>query len=366
MADNDFGIVVGISCYPALGDLDGPENDAQAFCSWLTSSRGGAVPRENVDLILSSDFGPPFASADMASPTTLQIERALKSRRLAAERSTADGERPRRLYLYFAGHGFSISTKHTALLTANADTITPYHEAGEWLADWFREAGYFDEVILFMDCCRDRNRDYTGIAPNMLWPPKITPGRYQEVKHFYAYATKWDRVTWEKKMDDGKVHGVFTTALLRGLKGHAVVPGDPSGSVTAESLKDYLYNNMHCLLTQAEMDDAQIPKEPQIQYEPQYASSLLLAQVPKPPKFPVLIYPSDGLIGKTIEILSDKTFTTINVIRVTNLEKPIKLKLARGTYLAQVQGTSDRRAVPVGGGSPVTQDCGEGEVHVKF
>ncbi len=38
MAVDDRAIVVGISHYPALGDLAGPENDASAFAEWLKSS----------------------------------------------------------------------------------------------------------------------------------------------------------------------------------------------------------------------------------------------------------------------------------------------------------------------------------------
>jgi uncharacterized caspase-like protein len=35
MACNDYALVVGISKYPALGDLSGPENDARDFRDWL-------------------------------------------------------------------------------------------------------------------------------------------------------------------------------------------------------------------------------------------------------------------------------------------------------------------------------------------
>ncbi len=44
MAVDDRGIVVGISQYPGIAELKGPEHDAQEFYDWLTSSKGGDVP----------------------------------------------------------------------------------------------------------------------------------------------------------------------------------------------------------------------------------------------------------------------------------------------------------------------------------
>ena len=43
MANDDWAVVVGVRLYPDLGDLDGPENDAQAFYDWLVAPEGGDV-----------------------------------------------------------------------------------------------------------------------------------------------------------------------------------------------------------------------------------------------------------------------------------------------------------------------------------
>ena len=75
MEADDRAIVVGVSRYPILGDLAGPENDANEFADWLRSPDGGAVPAENVELILSPE-PPPGSSPLKAEPTTSALEGA--------------------------------------------------------------------------------------------------------------------------------------------------------------------------------------------------------------------------------------------------------------------------------------------------
>jgi hypothetical protein len=51
----------------------------------------------------------------------------------------------RRLYLYFAGHGFAPTDTETALLMANATrTRGGHHIPGRSYAEWFYRAGYFN------------------------------------------------------------------------------------------------------------------------------------------------------------------------------------------------------------------------------
>jgi hypothetical protein len=56
MASDDYAVVVGLSRYPGLGNLNGPENDARNFAQWLEDENGGAVPGSQVKLILSSRY----------------------------------------------------------------------------------------------------------------------------------------------------------------------------------------------------------------------------------------------------------------------------------------------------------------------
>ncbi len=241
----------------------------------------------------------------------------------------------RRLYLYMSGHGFTPRDDQTGLLTANATRMRVgpgFHILGQYNADWFYKAGCFDEIVLFMDCCREI---YQVPALNMPYRDLIDEDAVNRVKRFYAFGTKWSRLSREKKID-GVIHGVFTAALLKGLKGAACEPNS-GGQITVDSLRNFLYNNMKNFLTPKELTDPDIPKEPDI---PNFGSSFVLATVPVP-KYPVTIHVPPDLVGKKAEILDGKDF---NVVESTTAAPPVwPVSLERGKYLAEVLGDGLRR-----------------------
>src|SRR5262249_34988766 len=147
----------------------------------------------------------------------------------------------RRLYIFLAGHGIEPrGNVGAALLTAEAAVGRfQLHICGKSYADWFYNAAYFDEILLFMDCCRDNA--WTTTANLVPADPKyVDPG---DRKYFYAFATKWSRRSRERKFeDDGQYHGIFTKALLEGLYGAASDPD--TNSITAFSLQEYLRHNI--------------------------------------------------------------------------------------------------------------------------
>ena len=76
-------------------------------------------------------------------------------------------------------------TTQTALLMANADgdhTGAIYHILGQYTANWFYKAKYFEEVILLMDCCRENQKD---MGLNMSFKDINAPGAVNKVKRFY-------------------------------------------------------------------------------------------------------------------------------------------------------------------------------------
>ena len=117
MNTSDYAVVVGISKYGAIKpELEGPEKDACAFRDWLLASSGGAVPKDNVALILSSQFQPTLTRVTVAFAKlmSLTVKNAHKAPRVG-----------RRLYIYLSGHGITprsdplVSLNHAALLMAN-------------------------------------------------------------------------------------------------------------------------------------------------------------------------------------------------------------------------------------------------------
>src|SRR5688572_17736192 len=141
MAMPDCAVVIGISRYPDLGALQGPENDANDFFDWLTTKPFEPLDPVNVEMVLSSKF-------TGRNPQTGDIDSAFD--RILAKPPGPNGTIGRRLYIFMAGHGFSPTVDDAALLMANAAKgSTGYHIPGRPYANWFREAFCFEEVVLF-------------------------------------------------------------------------------------------------------------------------------------------------------------------------------------------------------------------------
>jgi hypothetical protein len=330
----DRAVVAGISRYPALGDLKGPENDAHAFHEWLVTA--GGVPAKRAKLILSSQFKQ-TNDALRARPTSERIERefdSLYARALQRSAAGAGMRLGRRLYIFLAGHGFSVGKDQTALLMANATRDIVHHVPAEPYANHFLDKGIFDQVVLFMDCCRERYPQ----APLRV-PPYIVlvnPSTVDRSRLLFGFATQWTRASREKPFD-GKVRGIFTTALLEGLR---VGVAGRTARITARSLSDYLYNNMAKLLTEEERNDPEVPKFPEMIFDQNPAADFLVTTVRPPADVTVRVRLQPADAGKQVEILSDR----FEVVASTRAQPPRwTVALPRGFYLAQVLVNGVRR-----------------------
>ncbi len=268
-----YAIVVGLTRYPALSeppeptaDLKGPENDADAVAAWLTSTSGGDLPSNNgnVTVIKSSDFTQAAASGD-AKPTRDEIEKAFTKLDDIARKNNEKGlgnKVGRRLYIYMAGHGFSPRRNHGCLFAANATPRFPSHVyPSSWL-EWFQDAAYFDEFVLWMDCCMNRQTTLPpSVAPAQ---PLVRPSPAGPT--FIAFAAQRPLKAVERKFpeDDDKVHGVFTWTLLEGLQGAAA---DGYGMVTGRSLADWLRNAQKTRMDKRDLEDRDVAEEPEVSRE---------------------------------------------------------------------------------------------------
>src|SRR4051812_44248760 len=102
-----FAILVAINWYPGIGPLKGPENDADDFKTWLLADDGGNLCDKNIQVIRSSDFKPPARNPDDANPTESQFKKALNKWMRTEDDTDWRDEVGKRLYLFFAGHGFT-------------------------------------------------------------------------------------------------------------------------------------------------------------------------------------------------------------------------------------------------------------------
>ena len=379
MAKDDWAIVVGIKSYfdPDLSGLEGPENDATEFHRWVVAGDGAAVPEGQATLIRSSDYHPPFASEAAAMPTADAITVAFDHLRSMADENEGKGLGRvvgRRLYLFFAGHGFAPAHRDdlTALITAEASIATARlsHVIGPYMGDVFWRAKFFEEILLFMDCCRE------VMECAQLYMPYAdeSASDYHKVRRFYAYGARVAKASREWKMADGQFHGVFMKTLLDALGATGYDTRDPS-KVTAESLRDQLYNGFKGFMSEADRKRPDVPGEPEVVYEQKPGATFtivaranfvrrMLGPVPEMfgfsqvPKFPVTIHVSGPRVGQKATI-RDKD---LELVSEETLQETMVVQLERGFYLIEVAGAAEPVAFEVAGAFEATG--GGTEVHV--
>ena len=254
----DYALCVGINRYPGLTSLAGAEADAKAFYEWVTSDGGVSTP--NAKLILSSQFPSPSQPTE-AQPTNLEIWGFFEKLRAVASANNANSlglTTGRRLYLFFSGHGFSPSLDTSGILMANAERDTPHNLSAKAWADRFYENGFFEEVLLFQDACREQVNDVELTPPYL--KRSVMPGVGAR-KRFYAFAAKSPLLAIEKPVD-GVIRGVFSATLMAGLGGAARDP--QTGEITAAQLKSYLVSNMAARLDPVDLANEDISQRPDV------------------------------------------------------------------------------------------------------
>lgn len=247
----DEAIVVGIGRYERFSsDGTGPNNlngavaDAVDVAEWLVNVAGARVrlitsagTQTITPVPLGRAAGDVWASP-MQRPADSDLRCAFRS--FLQPAGGAGGNRvARRLYVYMAGHGFMPKPGSRCLVLADALGVTdvPNFTATAWI-DWFAMQYYFDELVLWMDCCAIQTFDYEPMLPSL---QRVNPrGQGDMARVFTAFAARGARASYEGPIGpNGEVRGLFTSALLRGLQGAAATP---TGEVTSESLRSYLLN----------------------------------------------------------------------------------------------------------------------------
>lgn len=334
---DDYAIIIGLDHYPALGGapLSAAEKDARDFEEWVINT--GNVKENNIKHIFSSAF---TVQNNGASPYNTKPSFAEVAREFR-ELSRQGPNIGRRLYIFMSGHGIAPTPygnkvgKESALLMPNADpaniTAVDYHIPGIYAATWFCENDAFEEVFLFMDCCRDIT---TVPCLNVFLPIK---GNANNAKWYFAFACKWSRRSREL-MIDGHMQGVFTKTLMTGLRGAAAEPdpADPTqGIITGASLKSFLYQNMKEYMDPAIKNDTRL-NEPDVDYWPkaQDARDIVIVKGIPLQKFAVIIKVPAQATGEIC--VMGNAFIEFFKTAVDNPPQDIPTSLPRGKYLAEV------------------------------
>lgn len=353
MAHNDFAIVIGVANYPSFGATEqdpqhllGPDADATAVCEWLRDPAGGALADPDHIHVVRTNLLPQGANASPWPPKEAILKEfdwleSLSQQNSAANKGSKVG---RRLYVYASGHGFARRRKEGAVFAANATRIRRHHVfASRWL-EWFADAGYFDEAVLWMDTC--------------MWPDSTTPLEtvgYRTLiaatggaRIFSAFAARFPLQAVEREIG-GSVQGVFTHTLLEGLRGGAADP--ITRQVTSSTLRDYLTNHMRDHLTEDDLKDDLISKEPDFGFD----DEMVFCTVPATSATSVTLqkFP-DGADGRVFMVLTGAP--PIQVAQGSVQQGQAVVSLDPGLYFLQMPNPLFAKGFQVPGGQNVTID----------
>jgi uncharacterized caspase-like protein len=336
---HDHAVVIGIRRYvdaddPSkwIGNLNGPDNDADAVAEWLRKAEGGGLPAANVHVIRSADLPDPFPDRAGAGPQQKAIEDALKAVARLPDTAYEGQYAGRRVYIYVTGHGFAKKIDEAALMTAEAEKGDPANVlVTSWL-DWLYAAARFKEYVLWVDCCATR-------APiSVLHPCRLDEAISRNAdsgRRFVSYAAGLGKTAVENEMPDGKWHGVFTYTLLKGLEGAA------TGEVTSDSLRDYLRNNMKSFMR----DEQRVSS---VSLEPVFGPTdpiSFVAPGPKP-KFAITLRFPDDWVGKRVTISANGSSLAADTVLAQAEWKP---ELEAGSYAVFVPDMNHSQAFTVSG-----------------
>lgn len=230
-AAHDLALVVGIEHYPGVpdGDLQGAIGDAEQFYDWLIDPEGGRVAHDHVRFVASTPEPP--------TPIQDEVDDALLALLEIADQLGG----ARRLYIYFSGHGASSirdQQSDLALLLArwSERRSRVALSTGQYSSN-VRCAGLFEEVTIFLDCCRTVGVHAVGVAPSVTF--RATRAPLPEARMFIAYASEGGRPAIERPVG-GRWGGVFTQCLLTILR-------RSEGGITAPELKRALQREVQLL-----------------------------------------------------------------------------------------------------------------------
>ncbi|MBL7828757.1 MAG: caspase family protein, partial [Saprospiraceae bacterium] len=214
-------LVIGVSDYELVSDLNYAHRDAQLFADYLKSDAGGKVNPEHIRLLLNN------------KATLANIADAFDW--LYAEAKKGD-----RVYVYFAGHGDvekQTPWQHGFLLPYNSP-VTNYRlralpvEELDRLAVTLSTRGA--RVVIIADACRAGKLAGSEVQGPSLTAEEMSKKKANEIR---ILSCKPDQKSLED-LNWGGGRGLFSYYLLDGLKGLA--DSDADERVTLEELEDFM------------------------------------------------------------------------------------------------------------------------------
>lgn len=221
----EYAIIVGIDHYDKRA-LSGAVADAEAFAKFLTDMHLVSNP-DNIKLLKSD--------ASNQIVIGYEIDNAIEA---ITENAKTYRNETNRIYFYFSGHGIGNTFNNTALcMRFWPKMINHCISSLDYLTGLINK-GIFDEVLLFLDCCRENDTMIKGLPPIGDWQNKVGE---RVPKVLVCNSTIYGKLSYEVSIDSNQKRGAFTSFLIESLKGDADI--NNSGRITALDLKQHIENN---------------------------------------------------------------------------------------------------------------------------
>jgi hypothetical protein len=220
-ANRDYAVVIGIEKYRhgGLKPLGGARTDAEEFVTWLKCQYANArFDPKNRDGRIITCISPDKADWSAVKGAFDEL----------MDKAPNGG---RRLYIFVSGHGFG-QTVHDASVYCSdyRDLTDPACCSITETANWLKFCGRFQEVIVFIDCCRHYN---TSLQARGIFRDGEQIG--SPAAHFYLMSCDLGEASEQWKIA-GEDSGIFSFQLIRALNGKVKSAVDSQGKVTAYSL----------------------------------------------------------------------------------------------------------------------------------
>jgi|JFJP01.1.fsa_nt_gi hypothetical protein len=252
----NYAVVIGIDHYEKK-PLSAAVSDAKGFAKYLFSKNlvSGSTDTINKFKYDHADINIDKAIEDNSGADNLKLLLSDTNNSIADSRdidraiddviqdAKKHREEKNRLYFYFAGHGIGVTYDKTALCLRYWPNWLNHCISSLDYKSWFINKGVFDEILIFLDCCREYDQNINAYSPAPDWE---TPIGQKSPKILICNATMYGKLSYEVGSD--KKRGAFTSFLIQSLNGDA--DQNNTGQITAFDLRNHIDKNFESYAVQ--------------------------------------------------------------------------------------------------------------------
>ena len=246
----NYAIIIGIDHYEKK-PLSAAVSDAKGFARYLFSKKLVSASAMMIDKFKDehTEINIDNALQENTAEDNLQLLISDSNNEIADNRDVdkvidnviQDAKKHRakknRLYFYFAGHGIGVSYDKTALCLRFWPNWFNHCISSSDYKSWFINKGVFDEILIFLDCCREYDQNIDAKSPMPDWETPIGDKKAPNV--LICNATMYGKLSYEVGAD--KKRGAFTSFLMDSMNGDADINNE--GRITSNDLKNHINKN---------------------------------------------------------------------------------------------------------------------------